>query len=692
MNEPSNSGSENKIISFFDHSSFFTVLLLVILLAASLFVIVAPNPADSLELQAGQVAPYRQYADVEFTTEDWQQNREIADRLAEKEPDYYKIRESATQELEARLEDFFSQLKRRETLEKIGKSYQPAENAPLQEQTGKISGETLKFLLDVLSVPNRKKELEQLIGKSIQEGILAQDAYDKIGDKQIKIIDPQYRRHKVSKDKLITPKEAGSRIAEEMLLQYESPAKEQIQKEVGRSLTLILAPGNLFFDQVFTENRRKEVRAGATKLYKVFHQNDIIFEKDQKLTEDDVRNLEACRRAEQEQKGPMKIYKIVGQNILLCLVLIVVLGLYLFRTQPAFRQSNRMLWQLGLIIVAGLLLNRLGSNVFLFLTKLFNHVPQRELVYFVMPMGFSAVVISVIFGARTAFFAGLFVSAVAALPVPQKNQFLMFFSGLLINAVGALAVREVKNYRSYFVRTFVSISLATLLVAVMFQLKYLHVTFSSKPDQFFYLMLFPFATGLLTALLALLGLFLLEMIFDVNTPMALQSFYDFNHPLLKELQLNAPGTYHHCLMVSTLAEKAAEEAGLNPIKARVCGMFHDVGKLVQPDYFVENSRGQDMHRNLDPKMSALIIRSHVATHGPEMARKYKLKRLLYDTITQHHGNGVISFFFKKEKDLHPGEIVSDRDFRYPGPIPSDREISLVMLADCCEAACRSLDH
>ena len=98
-----------------------------------------------------------------------------------------------------------------------------------------------------------------------------------------------------------------------------------------------------------------------------------------------------------------------------------------------------------------------------------------------------------------------------------------------------------------------------------------------------------------------------------------------------------------------------------------------------------------MHRNLDPKMSALIIRSHVATHGPDMARKYKLKRLLYDTITQHHGNDLIAFFYKKEQDLHPGETVPENDFRYPGPLPADREISLVMLADCCEAASRSLD-
>ena len=158
-----------------------------------------------------------------------------------------------------------------------------------------------------------------------------------------------------------------------------------------------------------------------------------------------------------------------------------------------------------------------------------------------------------IFGVRTAFFAGLFISAVTALPA--ENQFQMFFSGLLINAGGALAVRQVQNYRSYFVRAFLGTALSSLLAAVIFFLK------QDKNDMQLavWMVVFPFATGLLTAILSQIGIYLLEMFFDANTTMSLQSFYDFNHPLLKELQLKAPGTYHHCLMVSLLAEKAAEE-------------------------------------------------------------------------------------------------------------------------------------
>ena len=451
---------------------------------------------------------------------------------------------------------------------------------------------------------------------------------------------------------------------------------------------MILQEGNLFFDQNFTEACRNQARESVKQKapQHTYHENEPIITKGKTVTEEDCRILSDYRKKQKEYNGKREVYKKAGENILLCLALILAMGLYLFHVQPIFSQSNRMLWQLGLITIAALLLNRAFVDLFLFFSKEFPQLPRRELLYYVLPIGFSSLLISVSFGLRTAFFAGLFVSAVAALPM--ENQFQMFFCGLVINAGSALAVRKVQNYRSYFVRSFLGTALSGLLAAVIFLL---NVMDKSNLRLILWVLLFPFITGLLTAILAQLGVYLLEMFFDVSTPMSLQSFYDFNHPLLKELQLKAPGTYHHCLMVSLLAEKAAEEAGLDPIKARVCGMFHDVGKLVQPEYFIENSPGRDMHKDQDPKMSAIIIRSHVGKHGQELARKYKLKRLIFDTITQHHGNDIIAFFYKKEQDLHPGEIVSQNDFRYRGPLPSDKEISLVMLADCCEAASRSLE-
>ena len=202
-----------------------------------------------------------------------------------------------------------------------------------------------------------------------------------------------------------------------------------------------------------------------------------------------------------------------------------------------------------------------------------------------------------------------------------------------------------------------------------------------------WLLVFPLFTGLLTAILAQLALFVIEFLFDVSTTMSLLIYSDFNHPLLKRLQFEAPGTYHHSLVVSTLAEAAAKEIGANPIKARVCALFHDVGKLSHPDYFTENNNGESKHKDLMPKISALIILNHVK-EGLELARKYKLKKLMRDAIQQHHGTDLVYFFYKMAKDS--GEQVDEHDFRYQGPTPQTKEIAILSLADACEAASRSL--
>jgi len=677
---------ENTLKKFFERSSFFMFLLLILILAGAVYTIVAPHPEGTMELQDGQVAPYTVYADFDFQIEDQKKSDELAQKKASSKPDYYKIDYKGTEQIHARYQEFFAALKKREALEKSGVQFKPVPGDKIQQKVEKLSKMVLECLLRIADNPVWKEKLSEQIHQMLQEGILSQETRSSLHDETIiKIIDPQNRRHSVSAGKLLTPAIAGKKIAENILATYSSSEKENIVRETAACMELILYDGNLRFDRKFTEAIREQARQSAEKIYKTYHQNEPIVHKGKKVSEEDCQILEAYLKEQKQRSGKWEVYRKAGENLLLCLALILAMGLYLFQVQPAFAKSNRLLWQLGLITIASLLLNKLFSDGFLLLSEQIQ-MPRRELIYFALPVGFSSVLISVIFGIRTAFFAGLFVSAIAALPM--ENQFQMFFCGLLINAGGALAVRKVQNYRSYFVRAFLGTALPGLLAAVIYLLKVL------DPENLklvVWMTLFPFVTGLLTAILAQVGIFLLEMFFDVSTTMSLQSFYDFNHPLLKELQLKAPGTYHHCLMVSLLAEKAAEEAGLDPIKARVCGMFHDVGKLVQPEYFIENSPGRDMHKDQDPKMSAIIIRSHVAKHGIELARKYKLKQLIYDAITQHHGNDIIAFFYKKEQDLNPGKNILQSDFRYHAPLPSSKEISLVMLADCCEAASRSLD-
>ncbi|MCP4652244.1 MAG: HDIG domain-containing protein [Candidatus Omnitrophica bacterium] len=185
-------------------------------------------------------------------------------------------------------------------------------------------------------------------------------------------------------------------------------------------------------------------------------------------------------------------------------------------------------------------------------------------------------------------------------------------------------------------------------------------------------------------------LYLFEYIFKVVTNISLLELSDFNHPILRRLILEAPGTYQHSLVVANLSEAASEAIGTNSLLARVGAYYHDIGKLVKPDYFVENQiLHRDAHKTLKPSMSKLIILNHVK-EGVELAKKKHLNPRIIDFITQHHGRTLIYYFYKMAKELEPdGE--HEEEYRYPGPKPQTKEIAIVSLADTIEAVSRTLE-
>jgi putative nucleotidyltransferase with HDIG domain len=182
-----------------------------------------------------------------------------------------------------------------------------------------------------------------------------------------------------------------------------------------------------------------------------------------------------------------------------------------------------------------------------------------------------------------------------------------------------------------------------------------------------------------------------ESIFHITTNIRLLEIGDFNHPLLKKLMLEAPGTYHHSLMVGNLAENACEKIDANSLLARVGAYYHDIGKLKNPQYFIENQmHTSDKHKNLKPNISALILKRHVKD-GLTLAEEYRLDKVIRDIIAQHHGVTLIEYFFKKVvNESKEDEVVDEKEYRYPGPMPRTKEAGVLMLADSVEAACRTL--
>lgn len=217
-----------------------------------------------------------------------------------------------------------------------------------------------------------------------------------------------------------------------------------------------------------------------------------------------------------------------------------------------------------------------------------------------------------------------------------------------------------------------------------FQLSFEHILFKAGAGLF---------GGVLSSLLTMICIPLFESLFRYTTDIKLLELSNMNHPLLKEMLVKAPGTYHHSIMVGTLVEAASEEIGANPLLGKVMGYYHDIGKMVHPQYFIENQRpGNNPHEHISPFMSRTLLIAHVKD-GAELARQYKLGQPILDGILQHHGTTLISYFYNKAMKIQKPDDspVSEEDFRYPGPKPQFKESGVLMIADSVEAASRTLE-
>ena len=333
--------------------------------------------------------------------------------------------------------------------------------------------------------------------------------------------------------------------------------------------------------------------------------------------------------------------------------------------------------------MAALLANRIFIGIYHIFCAQGSFTPQ--LVFLALPLGMAAGLISAVCGLRAAFSVGLFVSGVTA--VALNNSFQVVVTGLLVSGVAAVAVRNASDYKKYFTALFFTCMASNLFTGAIFLMSAIA---GCKWIIIRDACVLAAATGVTTATLALVLLFVLETIFDVSSNMTYLACTDRNHPLLKRLQLEAPGTYHHSERVASIGEKAAGLIGANPLQVQACALFHDIGKLSAPGMFTENTAGGNPHQELSPRESAEIIRKHV-TYGLELAKKNKLKKTIRAAIAQHHGTDFISFFYDlAKKDAPKEEPPDEKDFRYPGPLPDSKEAVVLSIADFAEAVSRSM--
>ena len=320
------------------------------------------------------------------------------------------------------------------------------------------------------------------------------------------------------------------------------------------------------------------------------------------------------------------------------------------------------------------------------------------------PLAFAPMIASVLCGRHAGVFSALSVSLFGAMLVPVDDVFFFLITGLITGVMAVVLTRSVRR-RGSLLRAGFYVGLTAFILALAFdKIDFSEMMQGNGLSVVLGKTLLPVSIGLLTGMLVSGLLPALESLFAITTNISWLELSDLNHKLLRKLQLEAPGTYHHSMVVATLAESAAEEVGANAAMCRVCSYFHDIGKLSKPEYFIENQGDRNPHDTLTPTMSAIVIIAHVKD-GVDMAIKHKLNPKIVEVIREHHGDSLVQYFYHKameqrddmakkvEGGLENKEDIPEVDrknFRYPGPCPSSRESAIISLADAVESASRSL--
>lgn len=324
-----------------------------------------------------------------------------------------------------------------------------------------------------------------------------------------------------------------------------------------------------------------------------------------------------------------------------------------------------------------------------FASKLGGIVPESFFLY-AAPVTLGTMLIGLLISSgEVVWLFTVFLATALSLMVEDKYPF------FLITTVGGIAaargVHSCHKRNDIYIAGLRTGLVNALMVTVLFSIQ--KNTHDMSSGDIGWLAFAGFISGLLASGFAMMLVPLLESIFNYTTDVKLLELSNLNHPLMKEMIVKAPGTYHHSLVVGSMCDAAAEAIGANPLLAKVMAYYHDIGKTEHAAYFIENQRpGHNPHDHLSPHMSKTILIAHVKD-GAELGLRYKLGKPLIDGILQHHGTTLISYFYNKalEEQDEDIDLVSEDEFRYPGPKPQFREAALCMLADSIEAAARSLD-
>lgn len=359
--------------------------------------------------------------------------------------------------------------------------------------------------------------------------------------------------------------------------------------------------------------------------------------------------------------------------VIYILLFILLITLYLKNYKPKIYEKDRNLVLLLVLFFMAFVLIRIFYSI-----QSHSVSSYAPLVSFLIPLASVSMLTGILLDDRLAYVTTAVTSMAIGLVTGYMPYVYTAFAG---SFVGVYLVAKI-NQRGDLIKAGIYISAVNCL-SISASLLTVNEDFS------FYLMglIFGAINGFLSTILTIGLLPYLENLFNKTTVIKLLELFNPNHPLLKKLIVEAPGTYHHSIILGNLAEGAAEAIGANAVLARVGAIFHDIGKLKRPFFYVENQTGENPHDKISPHLSVIILQAHVK-EGVELGKKYKLPQKILDFIPMHHGTSLMNFFYHKAKEINPD--VPAEDFRYEGPKPNTKETAILMMADSVEAAVKSI--
>lgn len=441
---------------------------------------------------------------------------------------------------------------------------------------------------------------------------------------------------------------------------------------------------NLTHNPEATAHKVAAVKESVRPVYFQVQKNEMIVREGDKIGYLELAKLDAFHKT----AAANNISSLAVLAGIFCIVLFLTLLLYFWRTRNWLKTSPRSNVDFLVFAIVALLqifFVKAGIFISVAVNRAFPSLPV-DACYFAIPFAMGAMIIAVLVNRNVAMIMSVLSSFLISLLFEEKILFPLFsFLGSVAASYHVVNSRQ----RSMFLK--VGVFLGVVNIAAILSLNLL--TGHLLDDLILRLAMGLFG-GIITGILVAGFTPVFESLFGFITYIKLLELANLNQPLFQKMIIEAPGTYHHSIIVASLVESAAEAIGANALLAKVSAYYHDVGKLAKPQYYIENQTGYDnRHDKLSPKMSALIIISHVK-EGCELAAQAKLGQPIINIIREHHGTSLISYFFDKAKKNKDESIrsLTESDFRYPGPKPQTKEAGLVMLGDVIEASSRTLTN